>query len=133
MVKPYGLTMRGIAKKDYEILLIKRHSKSKTGACQWELPGGKVEKCEFFDEALIREFKEETNLNVELGDFYDAIQQDFINRRTVQIIIYVIPENWEVKISNEHEDYTWADIKKIKTLNITEGLKKLLEKKNWVI
>ena len=69
----YGKTLRinneRNCKKDDEILLIKRHSKSKTGACQWELPGGKVEKCEFFDEALIREFKEETNLNVELGDF----------------------------------------------------------------
>ena len=116
MVKPYGLTMRGIAKKENKILLLKRHPKSKTGACQWELPGGKVEKGEFFDEALIREFKEETNLDVTLGEFYEAIQQDFVKKRTVQLIINVIPENYNVKISEEHIDYSWVDIEKIKTL-----------------
>ena len=129
MVKPYGLTMRGIAKKENKILLLKRHPKSKTGACQWELPGGKVEKGEFFDEALIREFKEETNLDVTLGEFYEAIQQDFVKKRTVQLIINVIPENYNVKISEEHRDYSWVDIEKIKTLDITEGLEKILNKK----
>ena len=129
MVKPYGLTMRGIAKKENKILLLKRHPKSKTGACQWELPGGKVEKGEFFDEALIREFKEETNLDVTLGEFYEAIQQDFVKKRTVQLIINVIPENYNVKISKEHIDYSWVDIEKIKTLDITEGLEKILNKK----
>ena len=102
---------------------------AKTGACQWELPGGKVEKGEFFDEALIREFKEETNLDVTLGEFYEAIQQDFVKKRTVQLIINVIPENYNVKISEEHIDYSWVDIEKIKTLDITEGLEKILNKK----
>ena len=129
MVKPYGLTMRGIAKKENKILLLKRHPKSKTGACQQELPGGKVEKGEFFDEALIREFKEETNLDVTLGEFYEAIQQDFVKKRTVQLIINVIPENYNVKISEEHIDYSWVDIEKIKTVDITEGLEKILNKK----
>jgi 8-oxo-dGTP diphosphatase len=133
MVKPYGLTMRGILKKNNKILLLKRHPKSKTGSCQWELPGGKVEKEEFFDQALIREFKEETNLNVKLGEFYDAIQQDFSKKRTVQLIMYVIAENYNIKISNEHVDYLWIDLEEIKNLNITEGLRKVLEKNNWKI
>ena len=64
MDKPYGLTMRGIVKnKDNEILILRRHPKSRTNPHKWELPGGKVDPGEFFDEALVREIKEETNLD----------------------------------------------------------------------
>ena len=38
-------------------------------------------------------------------------------------------ENYNVKISEEHIDYSWVDIEKIKTLDITEGLEKILNKK----
>ena len=44
MERNYGLTMRGIIKNDNgEILILKRHPKSKTDPEMWELPGGKVE------------------------------------------------------------------------------------------
>ena len=48
MEKPYGLTMRGIVKNsEGEILILRRHPKSKTNPHRWELPGGKIEKCEY--------------------------------------------------------------------------------------
>ena len=60
MDMPYGLTVRGIIKNDNdEILIVKRHPKSRTDPEMWELPGGKVEKGEDFDVALVREIKEE--------------------------------------------------------------------------
>ena len=34
--KPYGQTMRGIAKKDDKILVVKRHPKSRHNPEQWE-------------------------------------------------------------------------------------------------
>ena len=69
MDKPYGLTMRGIVKNSNdEILILRRHPKSRTNPHKWELPGGKVDPGEFFDEALVREIKEETNLDVNEED-----------------------------------------------------------------
>jgi 8-oxo-dGTP diphosphatase len=77
MNKPYGLTVRGIIKNNAdEILIVKRHPKSRTDPEMWELPGGKVEQGEFFADALVREIKEETDLDVEVGDFAEAIQND---------------------------------------------------------
>lgn len=68
-MKPaYGLTVRGVIKNsDDEILIVKRHPKSRTDPEMWELPGGKVEKKEHFADALVREIKEETNLDCEVG------------------------------------------------------------------
>ncbi len=133
-MKDYGLTVRGIIKNDNnEILIVKRHPKSKTDPEMWELPGGKVEEGEFFTDALVREIKEETNLNVNVGDFAEAIQNDYSHKRTVQIMMYLDVEDGEVKISEEHTDWMWADIKKIRTLDVSTSLEKMLKKKDWKI
>lgn len=132
MEKPYGLTMRGIVKNDSgEILLLKRHPKSYYGADMWELPGGKVDRGEFFDEALVREIKEETGLDAKIGDFCEAIQEDYFHKRTVQIIMYLKDIKGDVSISDEHIDHMWAPVDKIKELEVTDALEKLLKKRNY--
>ncbi len=134
MNKPYGLTVRGIIKNDAnEILIVKRHPKSKTDPEMWELPGGKVESGEFFADALVREIKEETNLDVDIGDFAEAIQNDYKHKRTVQIMMYLCDVKGEIKISDEHTDWMWASLEKIKSLEISTSLKKVLKKRNWDI
>ena len=133
-MKGYGLTVRGIIKNDSgEILIVKRHPKSKTDPEMWELPGGKVERGEFFADALVREIKEETNLDVEIGDFCEAVQNDYSHKRTVQLMMYLINVEGEVKISDEHTEFMWASIEKMKTLEISTSLKKLLEKKDYML
>ena len=134
MDMPYGLTVRGIIKNDNnEILIVKRHPKSRTDPEMWELPGGKVEKGEFFVDALIREIKEEVNLDVKVGDFAEAVQNDYMHKRTVQIMMYLEDVKGDIKISEEHTDWMWASLDKIKTLEISTSLKKVLKKKNWEI
>ncbi len=134
MDRPYGLTVRGIIKNNAnEILIVKRHPKSKTDPEMWELPGGKVEKGEFFADALVREIKEETNLDVNVGDFAEAIQNDYMHKRTVQVMMYLDDVKGDVKISDEHTDWMWADLEKIKGLEISTSLKKVLEKRKWDI
>lgn len=134
MTKPYGLTVRGIIKNDKnEILLVKRHPKSRTDPEMWELPGGKVDPGEDFDKALIREIKEETSLDCDIGDFCDAVQNDYMHKRTVQIMMYLENIDGTVKISAEHVDYMWTCLENLKTMELSTSLKKLLEKKNWEI
>ncbi len=133
-MKGYGLTVRGVIKNDSgEILIVKRHPKSKTDPEMWELPGGKVEKGEHFADALVREIKEETNLDVNVGDFCEAVQNDYMHKRTVQLMMYLDDVEGNVKISDEHTEFMWASLKKIKELEISTSLKKLLEKKDWEI
>lgn len=133
-MKGYGLTVRGIIKNENdEILIVKRHPKSKTDPEMWELPGGKVEKGEHFVDALVREIKEEVNLDVNVTDFAEAIQNDYSHKRTVQIMMYLDVIEGEVKISEEHTDWMWASIDKIRTLELSSSLEKTLKKKNWEI
>ena len=134
METPYGLTVRGvILNENDELLILKRHPKSRTDPEMWELPGGKVEKGEFFTDALLREIKEETNLNSNIGDFFEAIQNDYTHKRTVQIMMYLKDIEGEVQISDEHIDWMWADLDKIRSLELSTSFKKVLEKRKWKI
>lgn len=134
MEKFYGLTVRGVIKnKNDEILIVKRHPKSKTDPEMWELPGGKVEDGEYFTKALVREIKEETNLDCKVGDLCEAVQNDYSNKRNVQLMMYLDDVSGDVKISEEHTEFMWANLDKLKSLELSASLKKVLKKRNWVI
>ena len=131
-MKDYGLTVRGIIRNsDGKILIVKRHPKSRTDPEMWELPGGKVEKGEHFADALVREIKEETNLDVNVGDFCEAIQNDYPHKRTVQLMMYLDDIEGSVEISDEHTQFKWASMDEIRSLELSTSFKKVLKKKNY--
>ena len=57
--------------KGDEVLLIRRGKAPRKG--EWSLPGGGVELGETTEDATVREVKEETGLDVELGPLLDVI------------------------------------------------------------
>ena len=117
----WGLTVRGICEYDNKILLLKVPSKSVHDAEKWEIPGGKVKKEEFFDQALKREFMEETGLEINI-DAYNVVQNNYTACKTneeiksIQLIMKVSSKTDDVKISEEHEDYNWFSYEELKEL-----------------
>ena len=118
----WGLTARGICEFEGKILLLKVRSKSSHDAEKWEIPGGKVKKGEFFDQALKREFKEETGLEINIDSLYNVVQNDYTacktneKIRSVQLIMKVSSTTDEVEISAEHDDYKWFTREELKDL-----------------
>ena len=115
----WGLAVRGICEVDGKILLLKVRSKSSHDANKWEIPGGKVKKGEFFDEALRREYLEETGLEIIIESLYNVIQNNYTACKTneeiksIQLIMKVTAESDEVTISEEHDDYNWFTKKEV--------------------
>lgn len=109
----WGLTVRGICEFNDKILLLKIRSKSAHDAGKWEIPGGKVKKCEFFDEALKREYLEETGLKIDVASLYNVVRNDYTACKTsekvksIQLIMKVTCLTDEVIISEEHDEFGW--------------------------
>lgn len=118
----WGLAARGICEYGGRILLLKIRSKSGHDAGKWEIPGGKVKRKEFFDEALKREFLEETGLEVNIESLYNVIQNDYTACKTnesiksIQLIMKVTSNSDEVQISEEHDEYKWFTKDEVKQL-----------------
>lgn len=73
----------GILVEDNRILLVKRAVNDLYMGHLWALPGGGLEVNESFKKALIREFKEETNLDV------NVLQKLFVFRRaSTEVVIF---------------------------------------------
>ena len=123
----WGLTARGICEFNDKILLLKIRSKSAHHAGKWEIPGGKVKKCEFFDEALKREYLEETGLDIDIVSLYNVVRNDYTacktseEEKSIQLIMKVTCESDEVNISREHDDYGWFTMDEVNQM-IENGL-----------
>ena len=119
MANMWGLAVRGICEYQDKILLLRIRSKSAHDAGKWEFPGGKVKKGEFFDQALKREYLEETGLEIDIESLFNVIQYDYTacksneKVKSIQLIMKVSCESDEVIISDEHDEYGWFSKKEV--------------------
>lgn len=91
-----------------KFLIVKRNSKSKIHPSLWMFPGGKVEANEDLIEALKREIKEETNLeinNIKKISEYEYKRPD--NSITFGICFSAASTTENIKLNNELEDFKW--------------------------
>ena len=75
-----------ILMRENQILLVKRKYEPKVGA--WCLPAGFLEFSESMEEGLIREVKEETNLEIRVGDLFQVCDARDDPRSHIVLVVY---------------------------------------------
>ena len=89
------------------MLLIARRKPTARLPNLWELPGGKVEPNETPEECLIREIKEEFDINITVGEYLGSNIHAY-DFGTIELMAY--RSNWEDGdlILKDHEEIRWV-------------------------
>jgi 8-oxo-dGTP diphosphatase len=72
----------------------------------WEFPGGKIEKGETSQEALVREIKEELNADIQVGELIDTVEYDYPNFHLSMDCFWCQLKSEKLELK-EHEDAKW--------------------------
>jgi 8-oxo-dGTP diphosphatase len=103
------------------LLLIKRGHEP--GAGLWSLPGGRIEPGETDAEALVREMREETGLEVEAGDLIGAVQRPGLGGTVIDIKDYAATViGGTLTPGDDAADARWVNAWELESMAITEGL-----------
>lgn len=101
-----------IMKKEDKIFITKRSYGE--FADMWEFPGGKIEAGEIREEALIREIKEELELDINNLEYLTTVEYDYPNfHLTMHCFICEICGG--ELVLNAHNDAKWVSLEELST------------------
>jgi aspartyl-tRNA(Asn)/glutamyl-tRNA(Gln) amidotransferase subunit A len=118
MPDAWPISCKGILLREQRVLLMQNNRQ------EWELPGGRVQAQESLTTALVREWREETGLTVEVEALLDA---EFFapvpDKPPVLLLFYRVRAEDEaspITLSDEHSDYLWADRGQLSAIRLPE-------------
>lgn len=112
--------------KDNKFMICQRPA-NKTRAFQWEFVGGKAEKGETREEALIRECKEELDVTVKVRDIFMEVDHQYPDINVHLTLFNSEIAEGEVKML-EHNDIKWITPDEIQNFTFCPADKDILEK-----
>ncbi len=84
---------------------------------KFEFPGGKVEAEETLEQALIREIKEELNLDVEVTESLLTVEHAYPNFNIELATFMCVTKTIEELALSEHQDVQWCAIDELEQLD----------------
>ena len=96
-----------------QIYLAKRSGKEDVESGKWGVPGGSVEQNESLEEAIRREYKEETNCEIIELDFFKS---RYLNS-TLAVYFYGKIKG-QIKLNEENTEYKWFSEEEIEKLEL---------------
>lgn len=119
------ISVRAVIRKDNRTLLLKRARGRDSIRGVFELPGGRVQVGEQPDDAIRRHIKEDTGLEAQTVQLFDAITYTDHDYRDVQyaVIVYLVglgAGSNTLTLGNKYSRYQWAQKHKIQQDTLTE-------------
>ncbi|MBK1826119.1 HAD hydrolase-like protein [Haloferula rosea] len=127
-VRPIATVGALIENEEGEVLMVRTH---KWGH-RWGIPGGKIERGEPSEEALRREIREETGL--EVGEVRFVMVQDCIDSAEFHqpqhflLLNYVARRiSGDVVLNDEAQEFNWVSLEDALAMNLNEPTRQLIE------
>jgi len=121
MTQPIEVSGRAlIFDQNGNALVLKRHPASTTNPGKWELPGGKPNKGESFEESLRREVLEETGFEIDMYRSVGTADQHVSGWHVIHVIVLASIRSGGLAISDEHSEFRWVKVPEIALLDMAD-------------
>lgn len=114
MKQAQKITACGFLHKDGKLFMAKRADTKQFLPGKYELPGGHIEHGEAMEEGLAREFQEEFNVKIKVGDPFYAFtynrNKNGVDLHVIEVIYFVtLADDDQIIMLNpeDHSEYTW--------------------------
>lgn len=111
--------------RDGCLLMVQRGRGVEQG--RWSLPGGRVERGETLAEAVRRELREETGLDVTVGALCGVAERISDRAHYVILDFWVTTEQAAAVADDDADDVAWVDRDELATLELVRGLWRFLD------
>ena len=98
----------GVIKNEEGKILITQRNLKKAQGGLWEFPGGKIEPNETKENAIVREIKEELDIDIQVENYLSEKVFNYPEKDINLIALECKKVNGDIKLL-EHEDYRWID------------------------
>lgn len=116
----------GILKKNDKILVAERPL-GKPYSGYWEFPGGKIEANETGFNALVRELREELDIEVRQAEFCFEHRHAYPDK-IVHLQIFLVTSFHGEPVNKEHQQLRWVTFSEMQELKLLEGNWGILER-----
>ena len=125
-IEPKSMEVVAAVIRNKKKFLIAKRGSSQSFPSKWEFPGGKVEKGESFKNALIREIKEELNVNINVLKKI-ASEKVEVNNEIISIhYFYAEIISGAVELI-EHSDFKWITKSDFNSFDFIIGDERILK------
>ena len=104
----------------FDQVLVTQRSINMLLPLKWEFPGGKIEDNETAEECLIREIKEELNIDIKITGSLSPNDHQYPDK-LIRLIPFICRLKGGEIILKEHADYKWLDVKDLLDLEWAEA------------
>ena len=104
----------------FDQVLVTQRSAHMPLPLKWEFPGGKIEADETAEECLIREIKEELNIEIQITGSLPSNDHQYPDK-LIRLIPFICLQKDGELVLKEHADYKWVDTKDLLDLDWAEA------------
>ncbi|MFL6414894.1 MAG: (deoxy)nucleoside triphosphate pyrophosphohydrolase [Bryobacteraceae bacterium] len=114
------LVSAGIIHRDGRVLVGQRRREDRH-PLKWEFPGGKVESGETPQQALVRELREELQIEARVGSELARYEHEYPSGSRVHLLFFAIPEFTGQMKEQVYEQIQWVDVHRLPALDFLDG------------
>ncbi len=95
---------------------------------KWEFPGGKIEEGEAHEETLIRELKEELDVDARVGGYFMTVEHQYDDFFLTMHLYHCVLKKDAVITLKEHKDSLWLPVMGLPSLDWADADWPIIEK-----